>query len=247
MPIIETAIPDSPLSQGDVLSGVKLFRTNCADGESIACPDRFCLVLSRPCVAIHKPVVTVAAVEKYSPSIPKDVESFQDMLDFLTDLRDGTDTPDVFYLGSLPDEDGRFCARLDQVHSITLPSSNERQHFLRSHRKATLNGEFRRDLHLRLLRAFASLGFDDYGWFSDHDLSTLLTFADSDLARADAELSQQRIAREKQQIQGHVVAAKPLQSAEDRRSLLAAKFAPYREELSRRGGSSGSSTHDGGS
>src|SRR5947209_7123743 len=117
MPIIEPPDPQLPLSQGDVLKGVALFITREtwaeAGGEYKKTSHRLCLVISRPCVVGHKPNAVVAAVEKMEDNVPRDVETFKDILDFLTDLRDAPDSPDVFYLGQVPGFDGRFGARLD--------------------------------------------------------------------------------------------------------------------------------------
>src|SRR4051794_19956578 len=105
MPIIETARPGAPLTQGDLLSGVVLHATKGSweenGGHSSVVKSDFCLVLSRPCVAAHKKSVVVAAVAKYPESVPKGIDSFEKVLDFLTGARDGGTSPDVFYLGQL--------------------------------------------------------------------------------------------------------------------------------------------------
>ena len=112
MPIIET--PDSllPLSQGDVLRDVRLFLTREswaeAGGDCLKLPHKLCLVISRPCIVGHKPNVITAAIERYTDRVPRDVQSFEDILAFLTELRDGAESPDVFYLGQLPGHEGRY-------------------------------------------------------------------------------------------------------------------------------------------
>src|SRR5262245_34629966 len=85
---------------------------------------------------------------------------------------------------------GSFCGRLDSLHTIQVPKSGtaERQAFLASARIASLNREFTRDLHLRIFRAFASLGFDDHCWFSSGDLRALVAVADRDEAKHQADL-----------------------------------------------------------
>jgi hypothetical protein len=55
-----------------------------------------CLVLSRPCVAAHKRHVVVAGIAKYPDSVPKAIDSFDKVLDFLTGVRDGGSSTDVF-------------------------------------------------------------------------------------------------------------------------------------------------------
>jgi hypothetical protein len=49
-------------------------------------------VLSRPCVIGHKPTALVAAVQEDTDRVPKEVQPFEDILDFLTDLRDAPNT-----------------------------------------------------------------------------------------------------------------------------------------------------------
>jgi hypothetical protein len=167
MPILELPRPDTPLTQGDILSGVQLFLTRegwtDTGGEPARSPAKLCLVLSRPCVAAHKKQVVVAAIEKFPDNTPKGLDSFDKVLDFLTGLRDGGSSPDLFYLGQLPERTGRFCGRLDALFTIDVPADAQtRKAFLGERRLATLHPDFARDLHLRLFNAFASLGFDDH-------------------------------------------------------------------------------------
>jgi hypothetical protein len=53
-------------------------------------------------VTAHKKHVIVAGVAKYPDAVPKGIDSFNKVLDFLTGARDGSGSPDVFYLGQLP-------------------------------------------------------------------------------------------------------------------------------------------------
>jgi hypothetical protein len=105
MPIIEPADLQLPLSQGDVLKDVRLFVTKDtwedSGGDFHKTPHKLCLVISRPCVVGHKPYAVVAAIEKMGDNVPRDVETFEDIRSFLTDLRDGPESPDVFYLGQV--------------------------------------------------------------------------------------------------------------------------------------------------
>jgi len=108
MPIIQDPRAEAPLTQGDIRSGVALFATKAGGEENKggqAALTRFesCLVLSRPCAAAHKKHVVVAGVAKYPDAVPKGLDSFDKALDFLTGARDGAASPDVFYLGQLPD------------------------------------------------------------------------------------------------------------------------------------------------
>src|ERR1700722_8550316 len=106
MPIIEQTRPGAPLTQGDILSGVQLFLTKEGwvekGGEPARSPAKLCMVLSRPCVAGHKKHVVAAAIDKYPDNPPKGLDSFEKVLAFLTGLRDGGSSPDVFFLGQLP-------------------------------------------------------------------------------------------------------------------------------------------------
>lgn len=180
MPILEPALENSPLTQGDILRGIPLFVTKLswtADAAPFRVDRPFCLVLSRPCVAGHKAYITVAAIDKLPVSVPKVIEDFETVRRFLTVARDGTGTPDVFYLGQHPAlGSGRFCARLDGLHQVEMPrNSSERAAFLAANRVATLNAEFARDLHSRLFNSFASMGFEDDRWMSDDDLDWLIS------------------------------------------------------------------------
>jgi hypothetical protein len=81
MPIIETlAEPTTPLSQGDILKGVRLFATRRAWQEGGGEPNNanplLCLVLSRPCVAVRDDWLVVASIEKYKNKPPGNFESF---------------------------------------------------------------------------------------------------------------------------------------------------------------------------
>jgi hypothetical protein len=69
----------------------------------------------------------------------------------------------------------RFAAKFDALHTIRIPGEDlARRRFLSEHRRFRLNVDFKRDLHQRLFRAFASLGFDDDKWWSDEDLKFLV-------------------------------------------------------------------------
>jgi len=55
---------------------------------------------------------------------------------------------------------------------------------LAARRTLTLHPDFARDLHMRVLGAFASLGFDDHSWLSTEDLRWLVTQGQTDIAAA---------------------------------------------------------------
>ena len=242
MPIIETPPQNPPLSQGDILESVRLHATaNCWNengGTASHTEHALCLCLSRPCNLAHKPNAIVAAVEKYKDAMPADIESFEDMHGFLTEMRDGGGTPDVFYLGHLPNRDGRFCCRFDALFTIQLPPDGAtREAFVARSRIATLNPDFLRDLHLRLLRAFASLGFDDYRWFSDRDLELLVSKGKGDILKAEQKLQEAITAKLAKESQGEVVnqgQLKQIANLEKEVTGMREKVQPFDDELSAR-------------
>ncbi len=206
MPIIEPPIPERPLAQGDILRGVALFLTKDswteAGGEHHKAPHRLCLIISRPCVVGHKPNAVVAAIEKMKDNVPDAVKTFEDIRDFLTDLRDGSGSPDVFYLGQVPGFDGRFGARLDFVHTIQIPDEADQRAFTDQKRIGRLHEDFIRDLHTRIFRAFSTLGFDDYRWMSTQDLIWLVARGRQEVLDAEAALQSGRTARAQQRPRG---------------------------------------------
>lgn len=242
MPIIQNATDDAPLSQGDIIEGVRLFATANSwseeGGTGGKYPQKRCLVLSRPCNATHKPNVIVAAVEKYPDNLPREIESFDDLLGFLTEMRDGDLAPDVFYLGHLPQLNGRFCCRLDAIFSIEVPKDpTERQEFARKRRIATLCPDFRRDLHLRLFRAFASLGFEDHSWMSDDDLELLVSQGKSDKLAVEKQRQEAETAKLSKSAKGETVPkgqTERLDKLDQELAKLTDMVRPYEEELSRR-------------
>lgn len=244
MPIIEPHDPNLPLSQGDILQGVSLFVTKDSaaetGGEARKTAHKLCLIISRPCVVGHKPNAIVAAIEKMADNVPRDVETFDDILGFLTDLRDGTDSPDVFYLGQVPGFDGRFGARLDSLHTIHIPPEPELSAFTDAKRIGHLHNDFARDLHTRIFRAFATLGFDDQRWMSTQDLNWLLSRGRRELLDAQAAVETARTALLAAEAQGfrHPNDQQKLERAVT--DALAAldrlrpTVTPYEEELTRR-------------
>jgi hypothetical protein len=241
MPIIELARTDAPLTQGDILSGVPLYLTGEGSaetgGESARSPAKLCLVLSRPCVAAHKKQVVVAAIEKYPDNTPRGLDSFDKVLDFLTSVRDGGWSPDLFYLGQLPERTGRFCARLDALFTVEIPSDNQaRKAFLAQRRVLTLHPDFARDLHLRLFNAFASLGFDDHSWPSTEDLQWLVAQGQADVTAAQLTVRQQQALQASRDADGTQFRENDLIAAQRRLDDLRERLAPYEKELSRRQG-----------
>jgi hypothetical protein len=244
MPIIELARPGAPLTQGDILSGVQLFLTREGwaekGGEPARASAKLCLVLSRPCVAAHKKHVVVATIEKYPDNAPRGLDSFEKVLAFLTGMRDGGSSPDVFYLGQLPGRTGRFCARLDALCTIEIPEDDAtRAAFLAERRIATLHPDFARDLHLRLFSAFASLGFDDHAWPSTEDLQWLVTQGQADAATAASAVRQLEAQQASREAEGTQFREVDLTNARRRLQDIQERVRPYEEELARRRGEQG--------
>lgn len=236
MPIIEPIASSEPLNQGDLLRGVKLFLTGKTDtlsgGESVSSKSDHCLVLSRPCVIAHKKSVIVAAVDKFQSSTPKEIDTLDRALKFLTQLRDGNETPDVFYLGQLSgrESDGRYAARLDSIHTIEVPQKPEqRAAFVEKHRLAKLHIDFQRDLHTRLFQSFATAGFDDISWFSDADLNYLIEVANSELLAHQADKARIEASNQADGGKGN-----DLNNIRNRIENVQKRVAPYKAELERR-------------
>jgi hypothetical protein len=244
MPIIEPPDPELPLSQGDVLKGISLYLTGGSwaqtGGEHKKTAHKLCLVLSRPCVVGHKPNAVVAAIEKMADNVPRDVETFEDILGFLTDLRDGADSPDVFYLGQIPGFDGRFGARLDSLHTIQIPPEADQRPFTEQKRIGRLHGDFVRDLHTRLFRSFTTLGFDDHRWLSTQDLGWLVARGRKEVLDSQAAVEAARTALRAAEAQGfrHVNEKQKLEGAitesQTRLEQLRLQVIPFETELALR-------------
>ena len=232
MPIIQLAANDSPLTQGDILRGVNLFETRLAEsgGDPEVSKAELSLVLSRPCVAAHKQSVLVAELRNQSPSLPKEVEDFEDALGFFTETRDGMDTPDRFYLGTIPEYKGRFFVMLDRIFTVTFSDAES----LIQRRIATLTPEFSRDLHLRIFRAFASLGFDDVGWFATDDLRLLIQYGDAEEAALSNTISDLKLQKGQQEFRDRPFKDKDLSKAEKSHQALVERLTPFKEELAKR-------------
>lgn len=247
MPIIELVNdPSTPLSQGDILKGVCLYSTKKSwvngGGDPEATNRALSLVLSRPCIAMRDDWIVVASIEQYKNKPPAQFSSYEEAIDFFTAIRDGLTTPDQFYLGQITGRDGVFCARFNSLHTIQIPKDGtpERQQFLAASRIAKLNVEFAHDLHLRLFRAFASLGFDDLRWFSTEDLRALVSVASRDDAKLKAELAEHQAKLQVGLSQGslHESAKKKFDKdvleVQTKIADLTTRITPYTAEMSRR-------------
>lgn len=239
MPILEPAPDDSDLSQGDVLKGVRLFETKESwldeGGQSKKAPGDLCLVISRSCVAAHKDRVVVANVAKFPDAIPKHLDNFDRALHFLISMRDGFGTPDVFFLGQIPNEKGRFCARLDSLHTVYVPTdAAARIAFLKERRIARLCVDFLRDLHVRIFSAFASLGFDDQGWIPTEELKWLVEKGIADVMKAKAALADKRAEHGAKDAGGDQSKRGEIERLEAALAEIEQRVKPFEEELASR-------------
>jgi hypothetical protein len=187
MSILVPSIPDAPLNQGDILVDVAVAIAGDSGPKTRLGK---VMVLSRPCNAKRDAEITVASIAACDLGELQHLETFEDYVNFFQDLRDGRDRPDTFYLGEFEANSlNRFVAKLDRIHTITIPTDDaERALYLSNHRRYTLDSEFRKDLHQRLFRAFASLGFDDEKWWTNSDLAYLIGQGERYLALQLAEI-----------------------------------------------------------
>jgi len=172
------------LEQGDVLADIQTFVADYTSSEPAPVLDEgIVLVVSRPCNALRAKRVVVAEVVKRSLSGLKGAETLRQFKDFFVAVRDGDGTPDTFYLGELEPGNDRYFAKLDSLRTIQIPDDDKgRQEFIKSHRRFKLNPEFARDLHVRLFKAFASLGFDDDAWWTNSDLDLVARKGEAEVA-----------------------------------------------------------------
>jgi hypothetical protein len=78
------------------------------------------------------------------------------------------------------------------------------------------------------------LGFDDTGWLSDEDLSSLEKFANKDIADANARLSEANLESEKQGMRGRQAKTKLVEDAQKHLDAINEKLAPLLAEIERR-------------
>lgn len=232
MPIIESIDAETPITQGDILQHVPLHRTSIADGEpkSLQSKSPLCMVISRPCSIAHKHDLLVAEIAKYNQHVPKGVETFEQALDFLTTQRDGVGSPDCFYLGEIPGQEGRFVARLDALFTLYVKDKTKLLDF----RIAGLNAEFQRDLHLRVFNAIASLGFDDVDWLPTSDLEFLKKIGDGELAKLESLAADERASKARQDFGSNKFSEKKLTELEQSIATLHTAMEPYLFKLSHR-------------
>jgi len=200
------------------------------------------MVVSRPCVPAHKPHVIVASIERVRGEVPRGLDTLEKVVQFLEVVRDGDRNPDRFYLGQqVPNwpEEGRFFARLDSLHTLKVPSAQQLSRILAAQRIATLCEDFRHDLHRRIFSAFASLGFDDYGWYPERDLAWIiavgrqeLSAIESDLRNKEAEIARNSAAGNEDWNQKLRRDAAQMQ---ERLAALRSRLDPFEQERHKRG------------
>lgn len=244
MPILLPAQPDAPLDQGDVLYDITTFVGGEAD--PLANLASTVMVISRPCNAVRDKNVTVALISKCDLKSLEGLETLQDYVGFFRAYRDGDGRPDCFYLGeTAPGSSERFMAKFDALYTIRIPDEAEaRRQFLVRHRRFHMHPDFKRDLHQRLFRSFASLGFDDESWWSDEDLKFLVGIGQRDLIGNNAEIERSRLdiaaqalATNPQKAQN--VTSTDVKHAEKARQRTEDMLAPLLAEQARRVSSSG--------
>lgn len=210
-------------------------------------------MLSRNCKTVRAEFVLVAAIKYYKSDNFRQVisdtpDGKKPSLDLMRrrfdEIRDGGGQPDQFYLGTLPEQGNkRFAASLDSIHTIQLPTIQEkREAWISSKRIARLSDDHRRHLQARFFDAIAHEGFDDFRWWCDQDLELLITASQQHLHEADAQIT--KIRADIQILEGSA-ASKPeekkleglrtqLRNMEQDRSKKASELEPYQQETQRR-------------
>ena len=203
-------------------------------GQPSVVKSELCLVLSRPCAAAH---IVVAAVAKFTDSVPKSIDSFDKVLDFLTRSRERLLLSGRLLSGPahrVEAEAGDF-ARLDSFHTIEIPEGDEqRTQFLATRRTLTLHPDFARDLHMRVFGAFAGLGFDDHSWPSTEDLQWLVTQGQTDIAAATLATRQLEAQKASRGAEGTQFKESELTAAQEKLAALKERVEPYERELAAR-------------
>lgn len=196
MPVVLPPTKGTPLTQGDILDSLPFATANDDGNLSADKRAQYVMVVSRPCKALRDEHVIVAPVHESQIDLGRltakkgeaadaaPTETLERMRRVLAGIRDGGQFSDSFYLG--PIEAGqnggrRFAADLSALSTQRVPTTNARQQWVDERRVASLDQEFARDLHMRLLNTFARLGFDDHRWLSDEDLNVLITSGQQEL------------------------------------------------------------------
>lgn len=240
MSILELVAPSSPLSQGDLLCNIVLHITSANGEPKVLTKITNALILSRDCNVSNKGKIVVAAVSSVNLelSLLKDTansreKNFQIIRDKIIAMRDGDESPDRFYLGSIPKESIRLTARLDEIFTVEIPKSQpELLEWVGTRRVARLSEQFLRALPVRLFGAFARIGFDDYQWFPTVDLELVVNCGRAYLSELDASACEKQA-----DVHLHTTdpkRVKDLTSAQQKRDLFKLELESYIKELERR-------------
>lgn len=177
--LIVPATTRSSLRQGDLIKLVACFETGALTGQPDDLGATLGLVVSRDCVAENKPRILVAAVRAANLLDPKvltghvesPVERFDAVVAALDSIRDGSFSPDRFYLGSVPGGSDRLVAYFDEIACVALPKDRgAREEWILANRVACLEPDALRALPTRLFWALCRGGFDDHAWLPTPDL-----------------------------------------------------------------------------
>ena len=194
------------LKHGDILKGINLFY---GGDKNKASKDALVVVLSRDCNCFRKTKLVVAQIAKMTlPFNSLKEKTATNTLNIFRTLRDGANSPDRMYLGTVPDIPHiRHRILLDDIHTIQIPEGrdenkkyddeqkkkeNERQNWIDAHRIARLEFDFIRHLQTRMMGAFTRQGFDDAQSFCPEDLSLITNKLQEEIASKEAEEKQAR-------------------------------------------------------
>lgn len=240
MSILKPPPPGTPLQQGDILKGVLLCHTNASNKVVTSSEEEYCMVISRRCSLSHAKLITVSAVKAFGVEFQKgQTQTLESVKRLFAHLREGVMRPDIFYLGEMPNTTNRYAAQLNRLYTIEVPAEGERGDFLTRHRIANLDEEFIKDLHNRIFTAFARMGFDDYGWYSDADLHLVISIGEQEVASLNKELKDAHAAEEvaaagnenQKKLLGLKTATENAQKKVDEKTE---ELAPYLAEMKRR-------------
>lgn len=264
MPLLVPPAAGTDLTQGDLVK-VDALHTTRFDGnvQSIGGVE-YALVLSRDCVAEHKGKVVVATVVSVDRPLldpddtkrwAKDIadgandadvhkKRFDVLLRALQHYRDGSLSPDRFYLGPVPGDgsEQRFVAHLDELATLYVPTDPTKlASWLASNRKACLEDQARKALGTRIFWAFTRVGFDDHEWLPDPDLRAVCAAGEAALHAMRSAAASARVTREDDQAAGRdakALAGRDSHIAKlDRDAdLFEAQLKPFLNEKGRRDG-----------
>src|SRR5262249_53130234 len=109
-----------------------------------------------------------------------------------------------------------------------------RSSFLKDRRIGRLSKDFVNDLHYRVFRTVAMLGFDDYGWLPDADLEWILQQGRADLKAAESKVHEKEDAVSNKAFDGIDIPAKEVEAAKRVAEEINQKLAPYETEKLKR-------------